>query len=171
MYFLRCNYLDMKTNSQLDPKILDISVTNELGENRPFGEYLDRETLIVFLRHFACIGCAAHMVELPPRFHEFIEKGFNIVLVGNGSPYFIDKFKNRFNLKDKKIHIVTDPTLTIYQSFKLKNSLWGGLGIPAIINFAKYFSQGLMQTSIEGSVAQQGGTVLLDHNKSICFCH
>src|SRR5262252_3831861 len=71
--------------------------------------------VVVFLRHFGCIGCAEQVTELAPRLDELREAGVRTILVGNGAPQMIDAFIERHALADKACAIVTDPSLGAFR--------------------------------------------------------
>ncbi|MCZ6626185.1 MAG: peroxiredoxin-like (seleno)protein, partial [Deltaproteobacteria bacterium] len=57
------------------------------GTNVRLGDYwIKRPTLLVFLRHFGCMGCSQHVNELSPRLLELYNLGMRTVFVGNGEP-------------------------------------------------------------------------------------
>ena len=54
--------------------------------------------LLVFLRHFGCIGCSENVRELAPRLPELKRLGVRTVFIGCGAPFFIPPFQERHNL-------------------------------------------------------------------------
>lgn len=89
--------------------------------------------------------------------------------MGNGAPHFIEGFIQRHGLGDKKVDIVTDPSLKVYQASQMKHSFWGTWGISGGIHFLKAWGKGHKQDSIEGSTSQQGGVLLVNSEGEIAY--
>jgi hypothetical protein len=141
------------------------------GSEAPLGSYLDGPTLLVFLRHFGCIGCAAHVEELLPRLDELVAAGLQVVFVGNGAANFIDGFVDRFGLGDRPIVVVSDPTLRAHHLAGLQRSWWGTLGPSALVDLIRLKFAGLSGSALEGDAAQLGGLLLLDGRGDVVLQH
>lgn len=128
-------------------------------------------TLIIFLRHFGCLGCSAHVNEIAPRFPELNQLGIRTVFVGNGRPHFIEGFIERHGLGDKQVDIVTDPSLKVFAAAGFKRSILSTLGPRAAISAARALAAGHRQTSIQGDGLQQGGTLILNQQGEVVFYH
>ena len=141
------------------------------GSEASLGSFVDGPTLLVFLRHFGCIGCAAHVEELVPRLDELTAAGVHVVFVGNGAANFIDGFVDRFGLGDRPVVVVTDPTLRAHHLAGLQRSWWGTLGPAAIVDVIRLKFSGLSGSALEGDAAQLGGLVLLDGRGGVVLAH
>ena len=159
----------MVNETKIDSNILDTVIFNESNEEVPVKSVLEGNTLLVFLRHFGCIGCAAHLVEILPSIDVFIKQNIKVVFIGNGDAKFIRDFKEKYGID--KAFVFTDPELKLYSAFGLKKSLNGAVGFGAVLNVFKLVGKGLIQTSIQGSVTQQGGVALVDKQGQIVFQH
>ncbi len=129
----------------------------------------EKPALLIYLRHFGCIGCSQHVNELIPRIHELKLLDINIVFIGNGNRLFIDHFLEKHGLKDKGVHVVTDTSLESFKAAGLFRTWWGTLGPGSIINVLSAFGKGFTQTSIEGDLAQQGGILLIDSHSILRY--
>ncbi len=126
-------------------------------------------TLLVFLRHFGCMGCSQHVNELSPRLLELHRLGLRTIFVGNGEPRYLDGFIERHALQDKKVEIVTDPSLQAFTAMHLIRSWWATLGPRALFGFVKAFFAGHRQTWLMGDGSQQGGTLLVDGYGDVAY--
>jgi hypothetical protein len=77
--------------------ILSLNRLRVLDENKNeilFKSFLDQESItIVFVRHFGCIACRAHIDQIWNVFRKTKNYKARIVFIGSGSPYVIKAFK------------------------------------------------------------------------------
>ena len=125
--------------------------------------------LLVFLRHFGCIGCSEQVAGLVPRLDEMDGLGIRTVFIGNGAPHFIENFIERFALSERKVEIVTDPGLAAYAAAGLRRSAWAAFGPVAIFDVLRAFGQGHINRIGEGDNLQQGGAVLVDTDGTVAW--
>ena len=119
--------------------------------------------MLVFLRHFACVGCAEEVTELAPRFAELERAGVRVVLVGNGNGPQLDGFIERFALGDKPVVVVTDPEQGAYRAAGFGRSFWGTYGPRALVDWGRSVAKGHRYTlRAEGDILQLGGVILVD---------
>jgi peroxiredoxin len=121
-----------------------------------------RACVVLFLRHFGCIGCAGFVAELGPRLDELVRVGVHVVLVGNGTREQMAAFRERNALLDARVDLVTDPTLTVHRAAGLQRSIWSTFGPRSMIEHARLWAAGLGNRSVEGDATQQGGAMLVD---------
>ena len=129
----------------------------------------DRPALLIFLRHFGCIGCSEHVAALTPHLDAFEQLGISVVFIGNGTPNFIDGFIDRQGLADKPIHLVTDPSLAVYKAAQMKRSMWGTMGPSGMRDALRAWGKGHRQTTVEGDVLQLGGCLLVDTDGRVVY--
>lgn len=125
--------------------------------------------MLVFLRHFGCIGCSQHVHELTPRLLELHRLGLRTIFVGNGEPRYIAGFIERHGLDDKKVEVLTDPTLQSFTAMGLVRSWGATLGPLAALGAVRAFFAGHRQTWLEGDARQQGGTLLVDETGNVAY--
>jgi peroxiredoxin len=131
------------------------------GAVRSLGELVrERPTLVVFLRHFGCIGCAEQVHEILPRLPELDALGVAVLLIGSGPPGHIDAWIERNDLRDKHARVVTDPTLDAFRAAGLARSFMATYGPRAVAEFLRAFSRGHRPLPTDGDLFQQGGSFL-----------
>lgn len=118
--------------------------------------------LLVFMRHFGCLCLSAQITELSPRLFELHHLGVRTVFIGNGAPHFVESFIVRFGLADKKVEIVTDPSLAAFRAAGLLRSWWATYGPRGLWDSIRALGAGHVNRSGEGDTIQQGGTLLVD---------
>src|SRR5262245_23538014 len=85
------------------PALAEATVLDASGNETRLGEaWRKGPCLVLFLRHFGCIGCAEQVEEISPRLAEIETAGVRTIFVGNGAPSFIEGFVERFALGDKR---------------------------------------------------------------------
>lgn len=161
-----------KLTPDFDTKELALTqVITSTGETVPLNSLYKDSVLLVFVRHFGCVGCTMQMRALAPRLEEFHTLGIPTVVVGNGEAKYIQGFIERFQLQNKPIQIVTDPSLTIFKIAKFKRSFWATYGPLALWDYVKGFVAGVLQKTFEGDLTQQGGTILLNKSQEVVYYH
>jgi peroxiredoxin len=142
------------------------------GESRPLGSWwADGPALVVFIRHFGCIGCSVHIHDLAPRLDELANLGLRTVIVGNGDKQNLATFVERNLLEDKPADIVTDPSLASFEAAGLERSFLGTFGPRALYETLRAFGKGHLQRPWVGPVTQQAGTLLIDGEGRIAWLH
>ena len=142
------------------------------GSGSPLAErWRDRAALIVFLRHFGCIGCTHQVTELSQRLAELERLGVGTTLVGNGAPHYIAGFVERHLLSDKPVELVTDPTLAAFAAAGLVRSIWGVIGPRGIRDILRAAAAGHRQQGLAGDGSQQGGALLVDRGGTLRLYH
>jgi peroxiredoxin len=117
--------------------------------------------LVVFVRHFGCIGCSLQVVELAPRLAELDDLGVRVVLVGNSPIERIGDFVARFGLADRGLIIASDPDLRSYAAASMVRSVWGTWGPPGWLGYARGFAAGHTNPGVWGDTNQHGGALLI----------
>ena len=135
--FLRCQVKDKNGDSH---------ALSQLLANRP--------TLLLFVRHFGCIGCSENTQMLSPRFDELKAVGTQVLVIGCGPPMFIEGFRERQRLLFSPAAVYTDETLSIQRAAGLMYSAWGGFRPRALFEMARAFMNGHVAGPHEGDVKQ-----------------
>ena len=147
-------------------------VKDKDGQTIRLGDFWsDRPALLIFLRHFGCIGCSEHICELAPHIEKFDQLGIRVVFIGNGTLNFIEGFMERQCLWGKPITIVTDPSLEVYKAAHMKRSLWGTMWPSGMWDALRAWGKGHWQNSVEGDITQLGGCLLVDTNDEIVYTY
>jgi len=130
-----------------------------------------RSTLLLFVRHFGCIGCSENIAHVSPRFQELHDLGVRNVIIGCGAPNFIQGFKERNRLFGQPVEVFTDPSLTAHGAAALRYGSWGGFGPRALFEMARAFVSGHVSGPIEGDTKQQAGAIFLDAEGQVQLFH
>lgn len=111
-------------NIQKNVDILALKRLKVYGENQQevlFSSFWeDSKVIFIFLRHFSCISCRAHVDIIWKRKKEFAKAKSRIVFIGNGDASNIKHFKEDIPCLDAEIY--TDPTLETFKACNLINS-------------------------------------------------
>jgi peroxiredoxin len=147
-------------------KILDQS-----GKPTTIGQlWQAQKIMFVFLRHFACIGCRAHAVQVWSEREKFQKNGTKIIFVGNGDPHLIEKFKVDLNILDAPIY--TDPTLESFRAAGFKRGFLAALAPTALMNSFKLKREGHAQGPYDkaaGNLWQLGGIMVVNPNGTVPY--
>jgi hypothetical protein len=152
--------------------LADLMVQDRQGRARRLGGYWeDGHALLIFLRHFGCTGCREHVTALSPLLFEFHRFGLTTVFVGNGPATYIDEFIAQLDLADRRVEVVTDPSLASFREADLVRSMWATLGPRAIVDKIRGRLTGHTQPGVFGDYSQQGGALLVAHGGELRLHH
>lgn len=152
--------------------LADASVLDGAGRARPLGAaWRERDALVVFVRHFACAGCAEHIAALRPRLGELAALATGVTLVGNGSAAQLAAFVEREQLAGYAIDAVTDPTLAAYRAAGFARSRATLFGPRNLASLVGLLAKGYANGATEGDLAQQGGTLYVRRGGELAFLH
>ena len=106
--------MTIQTASSLSDTLKECTVHSAIGDQTTVGELCsERCTLLLFVRHFGCIGCSENIGLLAPRFQELSGLGVRVVIIGVGAPSFIEGFQERHNLLFSPAEIFVDESLAV----------------------------------------------------------
>ncbi len=141
------------------------------GEKLKIGQLWQKQTVIlIFLRHFACMACRAHASQVWSEHEKYEKSGAKLVFIGNGSPDFIEKFKEDMSMEGAMI--LTDPTLESFRAAGLKRGILALVQPKSFVNAAKLAMQGHRQTKSSpesGHHLQLGGVVAINTRSKILY--
>lgn len=137
-----------------------LKVLDENNQEVRFSTFLeDKMIIIVFVRHFSCIACRAHVDQIW-NLHRGLKKiNTRIIFIGNGNPYVIKSFKEDMKVQDAEVY--TDPTLEVFDACSMNRSLRNLINIKSLMASIELRKKGYQQ-SLEkdaGSHRQMGGVV------------
>ena len=76
-----------------------LSLPDKDGTQHRLGDlWADRPVVVVFLRHFGCVHCREHAVELRDRYDDLQAQGVELIAVGTGDQRYAGAF-----VRDEKI--------------------------------------------------------------------
>lgn len=129
------------------------------------------DALLVFVRHFACVGCAEHLAALRPRLSEITRLGVSAAIIGSGSADQLAAFIEREDLAALDLACFTDPTRTAYRAAGFQRSVWGTFGPIAIGQLVRGYTRGFTNGRPQGDLHQQGGTLYVRQDGTLAFYH
>jgi len=150
-----------------DAEVLDAAgATHRLG-----ARWATRDAVIVFVRHFACGGCAEHVAELRPRLPELAALDVGVAIVGSGTAPQLEGFVEREQLGDAAVACFTDPTLVAFHAAGLARSVWGTVGPVALARAVRARLRGHYVGAPEGDHYQQGGALYVTRAGELALYH
>lgn len=157
---------DVRIVELANSKLLD-----ENGKDIKMGLLWQQQTaLFVFLRHFACIACRAHAVDIWQKKDLYQKGNTKIFFVGNGQPHFIKSFKEDLKIQDSTVY--TDPTLSSFHSAGFKRGFLRTVGPSGVLNHLKLKSEGHKQVGHEkgmGDLWQLGGLLVVKPDGKVAY--
>jgi peroxiredoxin len=128
-------------------KILEFpkcEILNEEGEKIKNIDLWQKQTILfVFLRHFGCVSCQAHAVQIWKDRAKYEKGGAKIIFVGNGIPLFIKTFKEDLKIQDAPVY--TDPSLASFRAVGFKRGFLAALGPKSSLLGRKLLKEGHVQ--------------------------
>lgn len=94
--------------------------------------------------------------------------GARLVLIGNGTPNFIEGFRERTGYTGP---IYTDPDRELYRELELKRSVGSAVNLRSMGRAFSALRKGHRQTRTQGDPWQQGGVFVVTGDGSVLFEH
>ena len=142
------------------------------GKTQRLGDVFDgRVTILVFVRHFGCVGCDMHVTALAEHLFELSDLGAHTAIIGNGAPRYLAAFADRHKLAGQPVTLWTAPDLEAYRAANLDRALGGALGARALWAQLLAIGEGYRQGAVHGDLSQQGGVLLLDADGTVRLHH
>jgi hypothetical protein len=153
--------------------VADACVTLASGERVRLGSFWEDGTpaVILWLRHFGCVGCSQEVTELAPRLDELDRAGARVVLVGNGNREQLEGFIERHGLAGAHVVTAIDSSLDTYRAADLTRSAWATFGPRSIVDLARAMTDGHFHRGVEGDATQQGGALVVDARGVVRLFH
>jgi hypothetical protein len=146
--------------------LADAVVRDGAGASHRLGDaWAGRDAVVIFVRHFACAGCAEHVAALRPRLGELAVLDVDVIVVGSGTPDQLAGFVEREGLAS----CFTDPTLAAYRAAGFVRSAWSTYGPRAVFQLARAYLRGFRNGRVQGDPIQQGGTLYVARGGELCF--
>ena len=146
--------------------LADATVRDAAGAPYRLGDaWAARDALVIFVRHFACAGCAAHVAELRPYLDDLAALDVDAIVVGSGTPDQLAGFLEREQLARG----FTAPDLAAFRAADLVRSRWSTYGPRAIAGVVGALLRGFRNGLPAGDPIQQGGTLYVARGGELCF--
>ena len=101
----------------LPPSLRTCEVTTSDGRTQTIESMVvERATVLLFVRHFGCIGCSENVGQLSPRFQELADLDTQVILIGCSPATYIEGFRERHNLLHSPALVCTDPSLESHRA-------------------------------------------------------
>lgn len=129
-----------------------------------------RTTVFIFLRHFGCVSCRAHAVQVWNDRAKYEVNGAQIVFIGNGDYHFIRTFKEDLGIQTSTVY--TDPTLAAFRAMGFKRGFLVALGPRSIASGLGLFKKGHRQGAYSkstGDLWQMGGVLVIKPNGAVAY--
>jgi peroxiredoxin len=130
--------------------------------------WAERPAVLVFVRHFGCIHCRAHVIDLVRRIDLVRKAGAELVIVGSGTPNFIAGFRDETGW-DGPVYV--DPSLEVYKAAQLERGVLKTFSPLAIGKTIGAFASGVRQGRTQGDPWQQGGTLVIAPDHAVLWHH
>lgn len=154
--------------------IISLHQTIILGEDgqqyRMGNLWQERTAILIFLRHFACVACRAHAVDVWKNRNKYEQSGAQIYFIGNGAPFAIKAFKEDLDLQDA--WIFTDPTLKSFHHAGFKRGFVAAYGPRALKNIVQMYKSGHRDgvwNKTKGDLWQVGGILAVKPNSKVAY--
>jgi hypothetical protein len=158
--------------ARMPPQVDDLatmSVLDAAGAPVVLGSlWAERPAVLVFVRHFGCIHCRQHAVELNRNIDLIRGAGADLVIIGNGTPSFIAGFRDETGWDGP---VYTDPTLGAYRAAELKRGVMKTLDPRGWRDAVGAFARGVRQGRTQGDQWQQGGVLAVGPGNRVLYHH
>ena len=126
----------------------------------------DRTAILVFLRHFGCIHCRDHVVQLEKQIAQLRAKGAELYVIGNGSPSFIVGLREQTGWTGP---VYTDPSLAVYKAAQLKRGVLRTFDPRGYGKALRAMAGGQRQGRTQGDPWQQGGVLVVASDGGVVY--
>lgn len=104
-------------------ELLEVTYTNK--DNDVYSLSIQKDILLVFLRHFGCVFCRQTMADLSNIKTSIDTKATKIVVVHMSEDSIADDFFDKFGLNG--VEHISDPDMSLYEYFGLYKGAFGEL--------------------------------------------
>jgi hypothetical protein len=172
----------MLTGHAVPEPLASSVVVYEHGARKRFDSFWAAQpTFFLFLRHNACPGCAAQIRALLPLIPELRRCGTRIVFVGLCEPSRLLPFRERMQLEDAGVELVTDPSSSCHREAGLVRSARSTFGPVAVFEALRVYALAagpgtrpgawVRREEGDGELLQQGGALLVDRAGVVHLYH
>jgi peroxiredoxin len=152
------------------PALAAISLPDQEGTLHHLGDlWADRPVVLVFLRHFGCLHCREHAVELRDRYDDLQKRGVDLVAVGTGDQRYAGAF-----VRDEQIPylVLVDDDAKAARAASVKTASWYRLLHPTTwAATIATWKRGHRVHSPGKRVTQLGATFVLGPGDDVRYAH
>jgi prostamide/prostaglandin F2alpha synthase len=154
----------MDTRALADTAVLDAS-----GKRIRLGDlWRTRPVVVVWLRHFGCIYCREHAVEVTRELPAITAAGADLVFIGNGSPRAAAWFRDKFV---PGTTVLTDPERDSYRVIGARSGVVNTMGPRTWGAAVRALRKGARQSSVRGHPFQQGAVLVVAPGDELVYSH
>jgi len=127
-------------------------------------------TVIIFIRHFACIACRAHVAQMMDIKKDFEKIDCKLIFIGHGSAQALADFKTNMGLTGLEIY--TDSTRESFLACAFKKGFKNLIQLKSASNMIKLALAGHKQTKYDPSQGihrQMGGIVVISKKDKVAY--
>ena len=147
--------------------LADATILDDRGDGVRLGDlWRTHPAVLVWLRHFGCLYCREHAVEMLEASPGFEAQGASLVFIGNGSPRAAAWFKKKFV---PAATVLTDPELHSYRVIGARSGVLNTLGPRTWGSGVRALRRGARQSSVRGHPFQQGGVVVMAPGDTVVY--
>lgn len=143
----------------------DLTLRDETGSAVRLSDLWSRAPrglALIFVRHFGCPFCRAHVRELQEEDTRFREEGVRVVVIGMGTPAQCARFRSRQRLD---FPVLSDPERAAYRAYGLSvGTPEQVMGRPEVMGGLRLALRGLLPGRPVGHPQQLGGDFLIDRD-------
>ncbi|GBD46416.1 AhpC/TSA family protein [Thermoleophilum album] len=134
--------------------------------------WAERPAVIVWLRHYGCVHCRAHAIELDRRREEFERAGGSVWLIGQATPRHAAHFRRKLEIA---LPVLADRERTSYKLAGAKIATFGELlGAKSLSagtqQMLRSFGR-VRQGRVVGHPAQLGGALVIAPDGRVVHAH
>lgn len=126
--------------------------------------------IFIFLRHFACLACRAHAIQVWEKRESYEKTGAKLVFIGNGDARYIKNFQEELGLT--KALVLTDPSLESFSAAGFQKGFFALVQPKSAINALKLLKDGHKQSAPStsgGSHWQLGGVIAISPQGRVLY--
>jgi hypothetical protein len=112
--------------------------------------------------------CRQQVAELAGYLDDFLQRGSQLVIVGNGGSYDLIKFRRVTGYPGI---LLTDPSLKTYKYLKFNSGFADVIGIKSFTQGFSALKAGFMPGSLQGHALQLGGAVVVAPKGKITYLY
>jgi peroxiredoxin len=153
--------------------LADITLPDHDGNEVRLGDLWSEEPVaLVWVRHYGCVHCRSHAVELDKARSEFDEAGVRVVVIGQATPRQAAHFRRRLDID---LPVLADESRETYRAAGTKVATAGELLGPKSVSVGlrkTFESRGKVhQGRIIGHAAQLGGAMVIAPGGEVTWSH
>jgi peroxiredoxin len=151
--------------SKASEELSKVRVVDEHGQSVEVQSlWRERPTVIMWIRHFGCMACAAQVDEFKPHIQALRACGIGFSIIGSGTPNFVEGFKERMGIDAP---VFSDAKLASYQALKMKRGLFTMIDPRIVKNWIIPFKYRQRRTM--GDALQQGGVLVVTPEGEVTY--